>query len=342
MQDIVQYNGNGMRPEDFMNVVYASNDNYARHLAVSLYSLLDHNRDMEDIHVYVLSMNLSGETKDQLKKVTDEFRRELAVIELGNLKERFSYEVDTGGFDLSIMARLFIGEVLPEETERVLYLDCDTVVLSSLKRLWETDLKTFLLGAVMEPTIYPSIKEEIGLLPSEPYYNSGVLLIDMMRWRKENAQKLLLDFYCSKGGKLFAGDQDTINGALKGRIKPLSPRYNFFTNYRYYRYSHLVRLSPVYGKLRSKSFKEAKKHPAILHFMGDERPWKEGNLNHYRRAYDHYLSLTPWAGVPKEKGSRLYMAAYHLMDYATLVCPPVRDFVSARFGMQVINSRKGS
>uniref|UniRef100_UPI00326065B4 hypothetical protein n=1 Tax=Clostridium sp. NkU-1 TaxID=1095009 RepID=UPI00326065B4 len=76
--------------------------------------------------------------------------------------------------------------------------------------------------------------------------------------------------------------------------------------------------------------------------MGDERPWKQGNLNHYRRAYDYYLSLTPWAGTPKEKGSRLYMAAYHLMDYATFICPPVRDFVSARFGMQVINSRKGS
>jgi len=342
MRGIVQYNGNEMRPEDIMNVVYASNDNYARHLAVSLYSLLEHNREEQDIHVSILSMGLSKETNERLKTIANLFRRKLTIIELGDLKERFSYQVDTGGFDLSIMARLFVGEVLPKETSRVLYLDCDTVVLSSLKKLWETDLKSFLLGAVMEPTIYPSIKEEIGLLPTEPYYNSGVLLIDMNRWREENAQKMLLDFYCSKGGKLFAGDQDTINGALKGRIKPLSPRYNFFTNYRYYRYSHLVRLSPVYGKLGSKMFSDAKKHPAILHFMGDERPWKEGNLNHYRRAYDHYLSLTPWAGTPKEKGSRLYMAAYHLMDYATFLCPAVRDFVSSRFGMQVIYSRKGS
>lgn len=325
-----------------MNVVYASNDNYARHLAVSLYSLMDHNRETPDIHAYVLSMGLSGQSRERLKTVADIFGRELTVIELGDLKGRFSYEVDTGGFDLSIMARLFIGEVLPEETDRILYLDCDTVVLSSLNRLWETKLGSFLMGAVMEPTIYPSIKEEIGLLPEAPYFNSGVLLIDMKRWREENAQKQLLDFYRSMGGKLFAGDQDTINGALKGRIKPLSPRYNFFTNYRYFRYRHLVRLSPVYGKLTKRGFKEAKKHPAILHFMGDERPWKEGNLNHYRRTYEHYLSRTPWAGEPKEKGSRIYMAAYHLMDYATFICPSLRDFVSRRFGMQVVNSRKGS
>lgn len=325
-----------------MNVVYASNDNYARHLAVSLYSLLEHNREASDIHAYILSMGLSGQTRARLKTVADAFGRKLTVIELGDLKERFSYKVDTGGFDLSIMARLFIGEVLPEEADRVLYLDCDTVVLTSLKSLWEKDLGTFMLGAVMEPTIYPSVKEEIGLLPEAPYFNSGVLLIDLKRWREENAQKQLLDFYCSMGGKLFAGDQDTINGALKGRIKPLSPRYNFFTNYRYFRYGHLVRLSPVYGNLTKKGFLQAKKHPAILHFMGDERPWKQGNRNHYRRVYEHYLSLTPWAGTPKEKGSRLYMVFYHLMDYATFLCPSLRDFVSRRFGMQVINSRKGS
>ena len=325
-----------------MNVVYASNDGYARHLAVSLYSLLEHNKEADKIHGYILSMGLSEENKNRLMGIGAQFEREVIVIELGDLKERFSYNVDTGGFDLSIMARLFVGEVLPETEERVLYLDCDTVVNSSLKRLWEMDLESNMVGAVMEPTIYPAVKESIGLLPEDPYFNSGVLLIDLNRWRKEHAQKLLLDFYSSRGGKLFAGDQDTINGALKGRIKPLPPRYNFFTNYRYFRYSHLTKLSLVYQTITKKSFQEAKKHPVILHYMGDERPWKRGNLNHYRKVYDHYLSLTPWAGTKKEEGSYLYMVIYHLMDYATFLCPPVRDMVSRHFGMKVINSRKGS
>lgn len=325
-----------------MKVVYASNDHYARHLGVSLYSLLEHNKEAVEIHVYILSMGLSEETRKRLMAIGASFGRQITIIELGDLKERFSYEVNTGGFDLSIMARLFIGEVLPETAERVLYLDCDTVVLSSLKRLWETELGPYMLGAVMEPTIYPCIKEEIGLLPESPYFNSGVLLIDMKQWRLMDAQKMLLDFYRSMGGKLFAGDQDTINGALKDRIRPLSPRYNFFTNYRYFRYSHLVRLSPVYKTVSKAAFKEAKRHPVIVHYMGDERPWKKGNFNHYRRAYEHYLSLTPWAGTAKEKGSCLYMAGYHLMNYGTFLCPPFRDFVSRCFGMQVINSRKGS
>lgn len=325
-----------------MNVVYASNDHYARHLGVSLYSLLENNKQAGEIQVYLLSMGLSGQTRERLLSIGERFGREITIIELGDLKERFSYEVNTGGFDLSIMARLFVGEVLPDTAERVLYLDCDTVVTSSLNRLWETDLGSYMLGAVMEPTIYPSIKEQIGLLPDEPYFNSGVLLIDMKQWRLKNAQKMLLDFYCSMGGKLFAGDQDTINGALKGQIKPLSPRYNFFTNYRYFRYSHLIRLSSVYKNITKISFEEAKRHPVIIHYMGDERPWKQGNFNHYRKAYDHYLALTPWAGTAKEKGSCFYMIAYHVMNYGTFLCPHFRDFLSRRFGMQVINSRKGS
>jgi lipopolysaccharide biosynthesis glycosyltransferase len=325
-----------------MNVVYASNDGYARHLGVSLYSLLEHNKEAVKIHIYILSMGLSEEIKNRLLGIGTQFERQVTVLELGDLKERFSYEVDTGGFDLSIMARLFVGEVLPVTEDRVLYLDCDTAVCSSLKRLWEMDLDSYMVGAAMEPTIYPAVKETIGLLTEDPYFNSGVLLIDLNRWRKENAQKLLLDFYSSRGGKLFAGDQDTINGALKGRIKPLPPRYNFFTNYRYFRYSHLMKLSPVYQTITKNSFQEAKKHPVILHYMGDERPWKKGNLNHYRKVYDHYLSLTPWAGTPKEEGGCLYMVLYHLMDYATFLCPPIRDLVSRHFGMKVINSRKGS
>lgn len=325
-----------------MNIVYASNDNYAKHLAVSLYSLLDHNQDRTVIDIYILSMELSDRSKKRLNSVARSFRRRIQFIELGDLKKRFSHDVDTGGFDISIMARLFVGEVLPKTVDRILYLDCDTVILNSLKNLWDRKLAPYMAAAVMEPTIYPKVKALIGLGENDPYFNSGVLLIDLDRWRKENAQSLLLEFYKGMNGRLFAGDQDTINGALKGRIKALPPKYNFFTNYRYFRYSHLVRLSPVYGGYSRESFQKAKVHPAILHFMGDERPWIKGNFNHYRRAYNHYLKETPWRHSKKEPGRRFYMILYHMMDYATYLCPPTRDFVSERYGMRAINSRKAS
>lgn len=323
-----------------MNVVYASNDNYARHLATSMISLFDKNQDMKEITVYVLSVGIEDESCKRLKAIADRYGRTLQMMELNDIESRFAYDIDTRGFDISAMGRLFMGTLLPDEVERVLYLDCDTVVVQPLRKLWNLDLKGRLLAAVMEPTIYKAVKEEIDLKEEEPYYNSGVLLIDLKKWRESQAEKRLLDFYGEKNGSLFACDQDTINGALKGEILPMTPRYNFFTNYRYFSYKNLVKHAAWYGAVDKEAFETAKAHPAIIHYMGDERPWIAGNLNHYRKAYDRYLAQTAWAGTPREKGKELYMLMYHVMDYVTAVCPEVRWMISRRLGMKVVDARK--
>lgn len=323
-----------------MNVVYAANDNYARHLGTSLYSLLDRNQGVSEITAYILSVRLSEENQTHLRSIGEKFGRKIEIIELGDVENKFDYKIDTGGFNISTMSRLFIGDVLPREVERVIYMDCDTVVLSSLQKLWDTCLGSYIIGAVMEPTIYQVVKRAIDLTEEDPYFNAGVLVIDLTRWRQEHVQTQLLEFYQGKGGQLFACDQDAINGTLKGRIKPLSPRYNFFTNYRYFSYEELVKQSAVYGKVTKESFRKAKKHPAVVHYMGDERPWIAGNLNHYRKAYEYYLAQTPWRDSPKETGRELYMWAYHLMDYLTVICPAARRIISRNLGMKAVNARK--
>ena len=325
-----------------MKVVYSSNEGYVRHLAVSMCSLFDRNQAAEEIQVFVLSVGISEESADKLQEIGRRFGREVHLIPMGDLRQYFPYEVDTGGFDLSAMGRLFVGKVLPKEVERVLYLDCDTVVLASLGKLWRTDLRGKLFGAVMEPTIYPQVKERIGLSLNDPYYNSGVLLIDVKAWREREAEWRLVEYFGTLGGKTFACDQDTLNGAFKGEIRTLSPKYNFFSNYWYFHYRDLAKQSPAYQVIPEAVFQSAKRHPAIIHYAGDERPWKAGNFGHYRKAYEHYLAMTPWKGTPKEEGQRGYLLAYHAMDYLTWICPPSRRLISRSFGMKAVESRKSS
>lgn len=323
-----------------MNILYSSNDSYARHLAVSMCSLLDRNRQCPSITIYIMSIGLSPDSKEKLRRIGDQYGRKLVILELGDLKDRFDYQVDTGGYDISIMGRFFMGEMLPEDVDRVLYLDCDTVAAQPLDKLWNTDLEGQILGAVMEPTIYKAVKESVDLGEMDPYYNSGVLLVDLEKWRAEHVQRRLLDYWKEKGGKLFASDQDVLNGALKGKIKALPPRYNFFTNYRYFSYGDFIRRCPSYRTVTEEMFVTAKKHPAIIHYAGDERPWIRGNLNHYRRAYEIYLSKTPWVGTCKERGKELYMLAYHVLDYVTVLWPEVRWQISRHFGMKLVESRR--
>ena len=323
-----------------MNVVYASNDGYARHLGTSLYSLLDRNRDFAEISVYVLTLGLSEENQGKLREIAEHFGRRLIFLNLDDLLERIGYEVDTGGFDISVMLRLFMGDMLPESVERVLYLDCDTVVLQSLKHLWKEELEGKIVGAVMEPTIYQAVKESIDLGEDDPYYNSGVLLVDLKQWREQEIQKKLLGFWKSKGGKLFASDQDVINGTLKGQIHTLMPRYNFFTNYRYFSYRELTHLGKTYKAVTPRELQIAKRHPSIIHYMGDERPWIGGNHNYYGKWYRKYLAMTPWKDMPTQKGKFWYMQLWWCFNQMTRVCPALRLAISKRLGMKVIDNRK--
>lgn len=323
-----------------INIVYASNDGYARHLAVSLYSMLEHNEEILELEVYVLSVKMSTDYQEKLKQIGQKFQRQVSFIELGDLKSRFDYPIDTRGFDISAMSRLFMAGVLPCEVKRAIYLDCDTVVLGSLLKLWETNLEGNYVGMVMEPTVYTEIKAAIDFTQDEAYYNSGVLLADLELWRRDGIQDRLLMYYFKKEGNLFACDQDTLNGALRGKIKTLPPQYNFFTNYRYFKYDTLVHTTAAYRQVGKEAFARAKRKPVIIHYMGDERPWIRCNQNYYRKYYEYYLSLTPWKGTPNEKGKELYMLLYWGMNQITALCPPIRRFISKRFGMKIIDSRK--
>ncbi len=160
-----------IRCGDPMNIVYASNDDYAVHLAVSMTSLFDNNRDAGDITVYVISVGISEENKAKLRGIAKLFGRDIHIIEMDSVRERFDFDIDTRGFDESALVRFFVGELLPDDISKVLYLDCDTVVARPLDLLWNSTLKDCMIKAVPEPTIYQNVKDEIGLGEDDIYYN---------------------------------------------------------------------------------------------------------------------------------------------------------------------------
>lgn len=317
-----------------MDVVYASDDGFCRHAAVSMFSLLDHN-DGEDITLHVLSNGICEEYRDRLRGIADGFGRDIYFYELqdfeGAIRERVP-GVDTGRFNITTLARLLIGSLLPESVERALYLDADTVVLQNLRELCAAPLAQCIAAAVPEPTIYPQVRAEIGLSDGDEYFNAGVMLFDLKKWRAEGMEEKGFAYYREKGGKLPFNDQDILNHILKNRIAVLPQRFNFFSNYHYFHYRTLIQMAPWYaGCETAHSFHEAGRHPAVVHFAGDERPWYAGSMNYYRHAYRLYLNTTPWAGEPNEKGKRLYMLAYHLMNLATWIFPASRRLISARY-----------
>lgn len=81
--------------EQAVHIIYASNDGYAGHLAASLCSLLDNNRHIKNLDIYVLSAQMCEAFQNRLKTLAAGFGRQLYAVELGDLKERFPYKIDT-------------------------------------------------------------------------------------------------------------------------------------------------------------------------------------------------------------------------------------------------------
>ncbi len=317
-----------------MNIVYASDDGYCQHMAVSIVSLIEHNRE-EQLSFHVLSDAISEENKKKVMEMVKLYGRKVTFYPIEHLMKELKdkiYGLDTGRFRITTLARLLMGSILPESVTKALYLDCDTVVLRSLAGFYNLRLNDSIAAMAAEPTIYPEVKELVGLTEEDNYYNAGVILFNLSAWRMENMEENCFTYYNTMGGKLPFNDQDVLNYVLKDRIKRVGQTYDFITNYYYFRYGTLVEKSSAYASGESReSFHLAKHHPHIVHFASDERPWNRGNLNHYRRAYDKYLRLTPFAETEKIKGKEGYMAAYHFMNVATFVVPRVRQYISDKY-----------
>lgn len=307
-----------------MHVLYASDENYIRHAAASMLSLLDHNRDAESITVHFLSMGVTEESRQAVRDLAAPFGREVCFYELGDLRRWFDFSFDARGFAQSTLARLFMARVLPETVDRVIYIDCDTVILDSLQDMFDTPMGNNYLGMVAEPTSNKARRRQLGMPDSQPYFNAGILLVNLKLWREENAENTVLCYYRDKGGNLIAPDQDAINGAFVGRILELAPRYNYGSVQLYYSWKAQKKISHPTPVMSEKEYLAGTEKPAIIHFLGEERPWRKGNRHPYSPVYEKYLSMTPWKDVPFDDGWQTYFFCFYLFNAVMKPFPYLR------------------
>lgn len=306
-----------------MNILYTLNDKFVPQVAAGICSICENNKDLDNITFYLISKEITDENKNKLKEFAKKYNRELIVKELGDIKQYFDFEFDTTGWNSIVLARLLLDKFLPDDVEKILYLDGDTIVRGSLKDLWDTDIDEYVIGASIEPTVDRDRKKSLGL-EFKPYYNAGVLLVNLKKWREKNAGKIILDYYKENDGKLFANDQDAINGSLNDDIYTLLPKYNFYNIFYQYSYKFLSKLMKPVEYIKKEEFDECVKNPIIIHYLGEERPWREGNHHKYKKDYEKYLKLTPWSDTDYEKGWKTYFIFWYMFNFVTKPFPSLR------------------
>lgn len=305
-----------------MNILYTLNDKFVPQVAAGITSVCENNKDFKEINFYLMSMGITDTNKKKLQKYIKKYKRNIVFIELDNLNKYFDFDFDTNGWNPIVLARLLLDKLLPKELDRVLYLDGDTIVRDSLTELWKTDMNGYAIAASIEPTIDKKRKKSMEMA-GFPYYNAGVLLVDLKKWRKDKVGEQIINYYHNHDGKLFANDQDAINGSQKGKIYTLSPRYNFYNIFYQYSYRFLSRLCD-FEYISRDIYKYAVDNPAIIHYLGEERPWRIGNKHKYRDDYLKYLNMTPWANQNMESGWKFYFLCWNCFNFLTKPFPSLR------------------
>jgi UDP-D-galactose:(glucosyl)LPS alpha-1,3-D-galactosyltransferase len=147
---------------------------------------------------------------------------------------------EAGHVSDAMYLRLGLVEALPDHVERLLYLDCDTLVTGSLSPLVSVDLVNAPLAAVRDAFTRRVVDR--GGLPGwqgyppmsgqDPYFNSGVLLIDTASWRRLDVSDRALGYLLDNAGKLRYPDQDALNVACAGQWTRLPSRWNHMMPWR--------------------------------------------------------------------------------------------------------------
>ncbi len=304
-----------------MNILLTIDDNFVPQLAANICSVCENNEKMDEISFFIFDNGISRSNKDSLSDFVGTYNRSITFISIAGFMDSLGFEFDTTGWNEIVLARLLMSRFLPDNINKVLYLDGDTIVRNDLGSLWETNIEEYTLGAVMEPTANGLRRKELGI-GGRPYYNAGVLLVNLENWRKSEAEERILQYCANNAKKLFANDQDAINVVLKNEILPLSPSYNFSNVFIYYPFKTLHSLMPEFST--KEDFHKAKANPCIVHFLGEERPWRKGNTHAFKADYGRYLEKTPWRNAPQEEGWALYFTAWRIFNIATRPMPRAR------------------
>lgn len=284
------------------HIVYASDDRFAGILGVSIVSLYENSRDMEEIAVYVLDSGISEKNKNCIESVSKKYDRNSPVwIKAQNISKVLDMEVAVDRGSLSQYARLFVSSDLPMGLDRVLYLDCDVIIRKSIKELWNLDMHNKTIAALLD-AFSCEYRINIDLQKRDIMFNSGVMLIDMKRWREQKVEERLLKFIKSKAGKIQQGDQGALNAVLSLDTFCFAPRFNSVTIFYDFDYDEMM----VYRKPPERFYdreeiKRAVEDPNIIHYttsIFSKRPWIVGCQHKYVDLWLKYKEMSPWSDVP--------------------------------------------
>ncbi|MDO5521874.1 MAG: glycosyltransferase family 8 protein [bacterium] len=238
-------------------IAFATNNAYLAALAVAIQSISDNSDDTYRYDIYILyNSQLNIEKAKRIKSTVKE-NIKIEFMNVDAVKKNRSF-TSFGRFSEEAYYDLLVADLFTN-LKKVLFLDCDLVVLKDVKELYDTDTSNYLLAGVQEylegQFILDYVRNTVNV-ETDTYFNSGVLVINCEKFRQENILEKTMSIHSNKERYIYR-DQDYLNIACNGKVKYISDRWN-------------VRC------FMPESLVEEIKDPALIHYAGNRKPWYKG------------------------------------------------------------------
>lgn len=282
-----------------INILYTANHEYVKPMLVSMYSLLENNKNL-NITIHIMHDNFNTNDFKIIENIISEFENcnvyfyDFKIIE--NIINEYNIP-DWRGTKIA-NARVFFNEYI-KNIDNLLYLDSDTIVVDNLNSLKNYSDTIHMVKDSMPTTHWKNLAVDL-----EKYCNSGVLWINVSKWKNNNCDKKIINLLESDITYTYP-DQDILNMALKDDIMLLPPEYNLFSTDAYFNTYFLYKFYKKHNieRYSSKELQKAKNNPVILHATPFYfwRAWEDNEIHPYNEIYDYYLYKI-YGEVKKEEG----------------------------------------
>ncbi|HEM3726051.1 TPA: SP_1767 family glycosyltransferase [Streptococcus suis] len=241
--------------KSYIDIAFSVNNRYAHYLGATILSILAHH-PKENLGIHILYKEISHSILQELQSLAQRTPNLELHFHLLEHQQFSQIPIRTEQFPIEAFTRFLLPELLIDR-KRVLYLDVDILVHANLSQLFQQELDGYAIGAVLEADIFKYYQwylDSLGFTPTDAYFSSGVLLMDLEKMRQDRASEKLIAMALEKAQDYKFPDQDILNLYYKGQFKQLSPAYN-------------------YTDVRKQNRELAADEVVIEHFNGDIKAW---------------------------------------------------------------------
>lgn len=293
-----------------MNFALSLNDKYVMPCLALATSIFENNKT-SDCHIYLLTDGLTEENVSKFDRLASIYNQQITIKKVP--KELYDNLPFIKRYTFAAYNRFMIADLI--DGDKVLYLDGDIIVRHDLSNLWNTPLDGYAGGVVEDQRGDNIFVHNLNKIAT-PYFNSGVLLINLNYWRQNNIGQKMANYLKKNADTCLYPDQDAANKILSDKVLFLDYKYNFQEDWFQPTNEWQIHFSK-WDRILA-----AREDPAIVHYCRGLKPWFKECVHPLKHEFIRYATMHDFIGY---KEQTYFPFSYKVVSYLIYRLRQIQD-----------------